>query len=231
MLFAVMRNGWVVTVSMRILYALAAGLAIALLGYAFFWDANKLRDQSSSIVNPKTLTESEQNQIVPPSDSRGGDSQVAQSPKELVRSIYDYDLSYRQQAEAAAESMISYFDPKSYLRWTPVRLEPNSILQGDYLREGAMPQVVRVSPFPDVTYTATQTEYTIREFIDSAKWKGAIVGTDSGRIEITIVGGSRNPTMSIRIIDVPQSFGITPTDVPNTYVAIEANPNQPPWKD
>ena len=147
------------------------------------------------------------------------------SPKELIGSIYDEELGYTQKAVEAAEDTISHFDTSSYLRWRPVRIDPKAYLNGSYLNDGSMPERIRISPFPDVSLIAVKSKYTIMQDIQSALWEGSIVGSDNGRVEITIVGGDSNPAFSVRIVQYPQVIQIFQTDISDVYLALETNPN------
>ena len=152
-------------------------------------------------------------------------------PQELIKSIYDYDSTFSQSAQAAAQDMVSYYDRNSYLRWQSVHLDPKLILKGDYLKDGAMPKTLQISPFPDTTFVATQTQYNIMEHIASAIWTGSIEGSESGTVKITIVGGRENPGFVVRIFNGPQSIGISRVEKHTSYVAVESNPHQPGWVD
>jgi len=153
--------------------------------------------------------------------------EAQQTPREIVNSIYDYDLDYRINAQAAAERKVAPFSPDSVLRWRPVRIKPASILTGNYLEEESMPKSFQVTPFPDITVTVIEIKYTIMDHIEQASWEGAIVGSDHGRVEISIVGGVDNPAFVIKIINETQIISISPTEMPGAYVAIEGNPHQP----
>lgn len=134
------------------------------------------------------------------------------------------------RAQAAAEDIVSYFDPNSYVRWRPLRLVPEAILVGDYRQKDAVRSRIKVSPFPDTSFLATKTSYTVDESTESAIWIGNLEGTLAGRIEITILAGFSPPQFIIRIFNSPQTIGISPTDdTANGYVAVERNPHQEPW--
>lgn len=148
-------------------------------------------------------------------------------PREIVHSIYDNNLEYRQKAQAAAESYITPFTSDSIRRWRPVLVDPSDFLSGSYLDIGSVPETIQISPFPDISFTAVQSNYTIMESIESASWEGVIVGSDDGRIELNIVGGVDNPAFVIKIYYGPQIISISPTEAPDVYVAIEGNPFQP----
>lgn len=156
----------------------------------------------------------------PPVDQESG-------TPEIIESIHEYDLAFRESAQATAENYVSPFSPESMLRWRPVVIEPSAILTDGYLQDGAVPKTFTISPFPDIKYSVTETKYAIRETTESVSWVGTIAGAERGRVEMKIVGGVDNPTFVIRIFADNRIISITPTNMQKVYVAVEGNPYQP----
>jgi len=148
-------------------------------------------------------------------------------PPEILKSIYEFDRDYQETAQRAAENYVALFWPGSVVRWRPVRLETEAFLSGSYLDDGAITTSFKISPFPDTVFTVVEDKYTIMKGAESLFWEGSIVGSDYGRVEITIVGGTETPGFIIRIIDGSKIFSIAPTETPDVYVALEGNPHQP----
>ncbi|MDJ0709587.1 MAG: hypothetical protein QNJ14_04310 [Woeseiaceae bacterium] len=150
-------------------------------------------------------------------------------PKELVSSIYDRGLEFREMATSAAENLIQHYPRESYNRWAPVRIDPFSIMNGSYLDEGAMPETISVTPFPDVSFVADQTRYTVMEESHGAVWRGKIRGSDVGEIEVSIVSAFETPAFVIRVMNFPNPTiviaptGENPVDSPDLYMAVESN--------
>jgi hypothetical protein len=144
-----------------------------------------------------------------------------------VQSIYGYELDYRQKAQAAAEEYVAALSSEMILRWRAVRIDPANFLTGSYLINGSMPKTFQISPFPDTVFIVSETDYTIWEINESASWKGSIVGSDDGRVEISIVGGVTSPGFVIRIFDGPSVIGIAPLEGADQYIAMEGNPHAP----
>ena len=150
-----------------------------------------------------------------------------ETTKELVRSIYDFGVEYRVRAVKSAEDSVQHYDRNSYLRWEPISVDPDSVLAGSYLIDGAMPESIAITPFPDISIVADQTDYVVMEHIQSATWKGSIRGTPNGQVEISIVGGVGNPGFVIRFLNYTNLISIHPTDdAGDVYIAIEGNPHQ-----
>lgn len=212
---------------MRYVFIAAIIIGLCYVGYEYFKEPPpQLNPTSVEQQTPRSApVADEQEQQTSKQHSAGEEAQEA--PREIVKSIYDYDLEYRTNAQAAAERMVAPFSPDSVMRWRPVRIEPASILTGSYLEAGSMPKSFQISPFPDTTFTVTETKYSIRDFTESVSWKGAIVGSDDGRVEISIVGGVDNPAFVIKIRNETQIISISPTEMPGAYIAIEGNPYQP----
>jgi len=150
-----------------------------------------------------------------------------EATKELVESIYDFGLEYRARAVKAAEDRMQHYDRDSYLRWEPISIDPASHLTGSYLKNGAMPESIAITPFPDISIVADQVDYHVMEHIQGAIWKGSIRGTENGQVEISIVGGVETPGFVIRFLNYPSLVNIHPTDDSGDfYIAVEGNPNQ-----
>jgi len=146
-------------------------------------------------------------------------------PQEIIRSIYDYDLDFQQIAQAAAERVIEPFNPDSFSRWRPVRLETASFLTGSYLADGSIKKTFQISPFPESIFTVVEKSYKIYGVQEQVSWEGSIVGTDNGTVHLAIVGGVDNPGFMFTIRNGPQIISVSPTETTNAYVAIEANPH------
>lgn len=160
----------------------------------------------------------------PPSAIAANRHDVGEDRREMIRSIYDADLGFRKAAQQASEDYVARLDSERFTRWQAVRIEPDKFLDGSYLDEGSVPGSFTISPFPDETFVIAETKYTIRDAAESVSWAGEIVGTDAGRIEISIVGG-KQPGFVIRIFNGPQIIAILPTQMPGVYVSLEGNPN------
>lgn len=204
--------------------ALVLALLVAILtvgAVAFYFGSD------SSTTLRSTLSESQHIAGQEASIELEQPSSGEETPKEFVESIYDFGLEYRVVAIKAAEDMIQHYDRDSYLRWKAISIDPDSHLAGSYLKDGAMPKSIAVTPFPDVSIVADQTDYQVMEHIQSAIWTGSIRGTESGQVEISIVGGVGNPGFVIRFLNYPNLINIYPTeDVADVYIAVEGNPNQ-----
>jgi len=146
---------------------------------------------------------------------------------ELIHAIAEYDVEYQVRANSVAQDLMQHWPEESYIRWRPVRIEPRSFLSRSHMDDGAMPNTISITPFPDVTIVADVSDYMIIDANDDAIWKGQIRGADGGYVEVTIVGEVDNPSFSIRISSTRHSFNIFSTDVPEVYVAMEINPNCP----
>ena len=162
---------------------------------------------------------------------------VARSPDrpgrsavEFAQSIYIFDLEYQERAQVAAETYLASFGSDAVLRWRPLHVNPRSILLTSYMQPGAMPERLILSPFEELTFEAVQTDYRIREKLESAGWQGRLVGAHSGRVNLDIVGGETNPSFVLKIIsgpdEQPMVYSIIPTFESDVYVAIEGNPHQ-----
>lgn len=158
------------------------------------------------------------------SNNHGG----RENPREMVGSIYDADLAFRKAAQLASEDLVARLDPERFMRWQAVHIEPDEFLEGSYLVAGSVPRSFTISPFPDLTFTVVETDYTVRDETESASWTGKIVGTDVGTVDISIVGGVEQPGFEIRIFNNPQIIAIVSTEMPGVYVSMEGNPHAPP---
>ncbi len=146
---------------------------------------------------------------------------------EIIGSIYDYDIGYQERAVKAAEDFVALLSPESVLRWRAVRLKESVFVTDNYLAPNAVKKTFRISPFPSTEYAVTESRYMIRDETDTVSWKGSILGSETGRVELTIVGGVDKPGFFIRIIDGHQVISIFQTETPDVYVTLEGNPNQP----
>ena len=147
-------------------------------------------------------------------------------PTELFESIYDRGREYANRAQAASDDTISHFDQDSIARWRPVFLDVNALIDGEYLSEGSVPDTVRISPFPDISYVAIKTNYVISPNNSGAIWSGSIVGSENGTVQITVVGDESDPALVIRIYDYPRSFDIFQSSSPDVYMVLEGNPHR-----
>jgi len=149
---------------------------------------------------------------------------------EYAQSIYDFDLSYQQRALVAADEYIAAFDADAILRWRPLHVDPIAILVRDYMHEDAMPERLLITPFEDLKFEAVRIDYQILGHIESANWKGRLVGAHTGRVDVAIVGGESNPSFLLKIVlgpdDQPMVYSIVPTLESDVYVAIEGNPHK-----
>ena len=209
---------------MRITAAIAVFIGIALLFYLGVKPSRELAVESATEPSINFDDESKRVSNGPVLSNLPVDSQAL---PELIGSVHDYGLQFRETAHRAAEELVGGFDPISMVRWRSVRLDPTEILDGSYLDKGAMPKSFQITPFPDTTFTVVESRYTIRSFTESAVWEGTVSGTDSGRVEISIVGGIDDPAFVIKIFNHPQFVSISATGPENAYVAIEGNPFQP----
>lgn len=203
---------------------LGAGIVLSFLLYRGEYESNSRVDQKANSTVATRENSDYYDRVGQPTID--GNVRNTQDPKELISSIYDFGPDYRDLATRVVEDTIQHYDPSSYVRWSPVRIEPLSYLNWSYLEEDALPNAISITLFPDVSYVATQTEYQIFSDSEGAIWYGSIHGSEDGRVEITIVGGARNPSFVIRVIDHPNLYQVFPTDAPNVYMVVEPNPNQ-----
>lgn len=210
-------------------------IVVAILFSAIIFHVAKKDERSVPNARSITISEPVESENILSSDTVESSKilsvpDVAESPQEIIRSIYDFDRGFQESAQAAAEGFIAPFSPGSVIRWRPVRLEPGNFLTGSYLEDGSMRSSFQITPFPEAVFKVVEKKYTIRDWIESAHWEGSIVGSiyEYERVDITVVGGVDSPKFIIKIINGPQIISIVPTDTPDVYVAIEANPNRPP---
>ena len=144
---------------------------------------------------------------------------------ELIHSISEYQIEYQTRAESVANELMQHWPKESYVRWRPVRIKPREVLNGDFLKSGAMPTLLRLSPFPDIELDARQTRYTAFEHINQALWEGAIVDSDDSSVRITIVGWEEEPAFVIDVWNSPNKYHIFATDSLDVYVAVEVRVN------
>jgi len=140
---------------------------------------------------------------------------------EVVTSIYKQDLAYRVMAQRVAEEMIEHHETSRYLRWEPVRIDPLQMINGSYLRDGALPRSLSIKPFTDANFVVDQTDYTVYSEDDGAVWEGMIRGVKYGKVIITISGGLETPSFDIGIYTHQHRIRVLPTDVATVYIAIE----------
>lgn len=162
---------------MRFMYVVIAGVIVAVLAYVLLWHPDLSNGQTSTADSSYETATSGSINLSPSLDPMHASETAGDEngrPKELVSSIYDYGLEYRQKATSAAENLIQHYPRESYNRWSPTRVDPFSILNGSYLEESAMPKTISVTPFPDISFVADQTDYLILEESYSAIWRGKI---------------------------------------------------------
>jgi len=146
---------------------------------------------------------------------------------ELVRSIYTADKDVRDAAIAEAETHVvaNYGVNKGILRYETVLIEPDDIIVGDLSQPDAFAKEFHISFLGNVSFMATETEFSPPDINNQASWRGVLDGGNSGTIEMTIhayyVG---NPYLSIRLNAPPNYYFLFPLDgMRNIYVAAEAN--------
>jgi hypothetical protein len=145
---------------------------------------------------------------------------------EIVTSIYEQDPTYRDMAQRVVEEMVKHHETSRYLRWEPVRIEPSQIIDGSYLKDGAIPRSLAIAPFRDARFVVDQTNYTIYSENDGAIWEGEIRGFNYGKVIITIGGGIDTPSLEIGIYSHQNRIHVFPTDVATVYIAIEIDPTK-----
>ena len=145
---------------------------------------------------------------------------------EVVTSIYNQDLAYRDIAQRVADEMIEHHETSRYRRWEPVRIDPSQIIDGSYLKHGAIPRSLSIAPFTDASFVVDQTDYTIFSENDGAIWEGKIRGFNYGKVVISISGGIETPSLDIGIYTDQNRIHVFPTDVATVYIAIEIDPTK-----
>lgn len=156
------------------------------------------------------------------------DAVVKASGDEIIHSIFDYDVAYQERARAAVEEMMYHWSQDSYVRRRPVRIIPNEVLEDESSSDGAMPEMLQLTVFPDVILSARKTRYTYIDKTGDSIWEGVVQGNDLSRVEITIVdttdkllNGEERIGFVIRIWHPPKHFYVLGTEDPDVYVAIE----------
>ena len=144
---------------------------------------------------------------------------------ELIHSISEYEIEYQTRAESVANELMQHWPKESYVRWRPVRIEPGEVLKGDFLKSGAMPTSLRLSPFPDIELFVHQTGYAAFEHINQALWDGAVLDSDDSSVRITIVGVVEGIGFVIDVWNSPNKYHIFATDSLDVYVAVEVRVN------
>ncbi len=163
------------------------------------------------------------------SSSKGvSDVFASASAEEIVHSIFEYDFEYQERARAGAAEMMKHMSEESYVRWRPVRVEPNEVLREKIDSDDALPESLQLTLFPDMIVSAQRTRYSYIETTGDAIWEGVIPGFENSRVEITIVDSTdklankpERITFVIRIWDPPRHSYILPVDDQDVYVAIE----------
>ncbi len=163
----------------------------------------------------------------PLTDSDAGSERMSseEAPTEAIGSIYDLGLEYSTAAVVAAQDHMDLYERDSYLRYEPVAISTESILQANYTDDRAVPDSLRISPFSDVSVIADRIDYQVMEHIQSALWVGSIRGHRRGTVEIAIVRGDSIPAFVVSFVNYPSAIRIVPTESGETYVAIEDNPH------
>ena len=142
---------------------------------------------------------------------------------ELIHAIAEYDIEYQTRAKTIAQDQMQHWPDESYVRWRPVRIEPSVVLNHDFLKAGAMPASLSLSPFPDTRIYARQTKYTAFEHINQALWEGTIPNSDHGTVRVTIVGMDEGTAFVINVWNPPNTYHIAASDSLDVYVAIEGH--------
>ena len=140
---------------------------------------------------------------------------------ELVHSISEYGVDYQSRAEAIAMDQMQHWPDESFVRWRTVRVHPDEILKHDFLKPGAMPTSLTLSPFEDTIFHVRQTRYVTFDHINQSLWEGEILGSEHSRVEIAIIGLDEGPAFVIKIGNPPNNYSISPTDSLDVYIAME----------
>lgn len=157
---------------------------------------------------------------------RSDPDSVATTPhQEIVHSISEYGIEYKDRARVVSEEMMSHWPAESYLRWRPVRIEPSEVLRDDILSASAMPQFLSLTPFPDVTLVAQRASYLPIESTGGAIWEGVIPTSETSNVRVNIVSATGHIAFAVEIWDPPKKYYIFATDSPDVYVAIEGQIN------
>lgn len=196
-------------------------------------------NRSALIEDPQASEESENQSLATSSSERGDlatiDSHADRSSmknsepislRTITRSIYYSDRDFRDMAIDAVEREMEERRtqyPDGWLRWQAVQIDQNEITNGDYLDDQNIAKSFFISPFPDLTYKATLTEYRPRKATASATWIGVLDGGNSGTVKITIIANENGADLVIRLRTASGQFNISPTDVYGAYVSAETN--------
>ena len=153
---------------------------------------------------------------------------VKASGDEIIHSIFDYDVAYQERARAAVEKKMYHWPQHSYVRWRPVRVIPDEVLQDEIASDNALPEMLQLTVFPDVILEVRKTRYTYFEETGDSIWEGVVPGIKHSRVEIAIVdmtdrllSGEERIGFVIKIWQPPKHFYVLGTDDLDVYVAIE----------
>lgn len=144
---------------------------------------------------------------------------------ELVRSLYDADRDFREAAIAEADRFVlaNFGRDRGFLRWESVWIEPNDLIVGDLSLQDAIAKEFQISIFSGVSYKATETAYHPLDVNNAASWRGVLDGGESGTVEMSIMKGDDEASLIIRMRGPAGYFLIVQTEMPNVYVAAEAD--------
>ena len=208
-------------------------LAVLLLAGSVWYGAKSVddgRNRSSTLSTHSALIGLEADESPDLENPKSGDEVVATvADRELVGSIYDYDLDYQQTAQTAADDYVSNIPAELIVRSRPVRVDMKVLIEGDINDLDAIADRLVVKPFQDTAFEVVRTNYAVYDDIDQAIWEGVLVGANVGRAEISIVDEAASRSLIMRIFvddyDPPTIYSVSPTLDPTVYVAIEANPH------
>lgn len=215
----------------KTLVIMALSVGVAIVTYGIF--QNQEQDPVAlTIESPKpsapttTVIESS------PSEERATVAQNEEvlAAKEVLQLLDHTDREFRELAMAEAERYMAEFDPERNvsLRWQPLRIDADDLLRGSFLDEGSMVEEFQISPFPFVSFKATQTRYSIDNFNNMARWYGVLDDGASGSIKIYYQMHEDGYTVFlIQMHMEDQDIAIMATDLRDVYVASEANPYGP----
>ncbi len=151
-------------------------------------------------------------------------------PKEIIRSLSDADRDFRDLALAEVERYIRDFDADgdSVLRWESVWIDEGDLIAGSLLDAGAVATEFRISPFPQLSFKATQTEYRVWEVNNQASWHGVLDDGSAGSIHVTIQSDEQGrPLFLFRLRTAQHDIAVAPTNVYGVYIAMDANRHGP----
>lgn len=214
----------------------AIGLAavLATVGYSL-WPIIDHSQQIPVGALPVEAQQSDDPASVISISNESGPSRVetdGETPREVVRSVYDVDRSSRDSAIAAAEATMALRQaehPDGWIRWQPIMIDAHELTNDAYLDEGAVQREFQISPFPDRSYKASMTDYRARRATASATWQGVLDDGESGTLKITIIGTPAGSQLIFHFRTIHGHFNIYPTEVYGAYVASE--PNEVYWRD